>query len=287
MSTEKAELVRVFFHTGENEGIREADIALSTVKAIAFNKESIEATAKKVPELRKPGVYILIGENKNAYIGESENVYNRLKKDHANSAEKDFWTKTIVLATKDDWLSKGHIVSIEKKLIDKARNGEWGKENIKGGSENAGSLSAGDRAIIDRFIDQAITLVEMLGCDIFTAKTPTNSGLNANRIMKSHKFDAKAVFYEDTGILLVLAGSKAKHDEADKIPPSASSKRTELIENKFLIEVMENGTPFFEFKVDVEFKSLSAAAAVIAGCSVAGTDAWKPIDQNAAQCTLI
>lgn len=278
MSTEKAELVRVFFPAGCGIGMREAEFALSTVKAFAFGKELLP----KVGDVSgKPGVYILIGENRMAYIGQSEDIGKRLTQHADPKTGKSFWLETIVLISKDDWLSAGHVRNIEAELIKRAKNGLWKIENVPNGSDKSGALPSADKAIIKRFIEQSITLVEILGCDIFKPKIPDVSGKTPNRFMSGQKYSANAIFDDEAGILVVLKGSKARFDEANAIPQSASSKRKELLASKVLIEMEENGNHYLEFLFDVEFKSLSAAAAVIAGGSVSGPAMWVVSSEEA------
>ena len=68
-------------------------------------------------DLAACGVYFLFGRNDSddkgiVYIGESENVFDRLKQ-HDGANGKDFWTECIVFISKDNRLNKAHIKYLE------------------------------------------------------------------------------------------------------------------------------------------------------------------------------
>ena len=64
-------------------------------------------------DLASCGVYFLFGRSDSdekgiVYIGEAENVYERLKQHDAPNG-KDFWNECIVFISKDNRLNKAHI----------------------------------------------------------------------------------------------------------------------------------------------------------------------------------
>lgn len=68
---------------------------MSTIQAIAFRRNKMGEVRKTFPEIERPGVYILIGEDENepdrqlAYIGESEGIGARLAYHNSNEAGRD------------------------------------------------------------------------------------------------------------------------------------------------------------------------------------------------------
>lgn len=95
----KPRSINIFLLDGDPNGIRVAQIMMSTIQAIAFRRNKLGEVRKTFPEIERPGVYILIGEDENepdrqlAYIGESEAIGDRLA--HHNEKPKPFrWTKT-------------------------------------------------------------------------------------------------------------------------------------------------------------------------------------------------
>src|SRR5699024_11404904 len=70
----------------------------------------------------KEGCYILIGndikrlDKTNIYIGEGENVGNRLKSHAMRDKQKEFCNEAIVFTSKDDYITKTQIQYLESEL---------------------------------------------------------------------------------------------------------------------------------------------------------------------------
>jgi len=101
----------VYLANGIPTGIRHVEIANWSGQAIACPRSRLKELGEW-PEASRPGVYILFekqsGETGDrAYVGESENVNRRLK-DHLR--EKDFWNEVVFFTSKDDNLTKSHIM---------------------------------------------------------------------------------------------------------------------------------------------------------------------------------
>ncbi|MCE3012096.1 MAG: GIY-YIG nuclease family protein, partial [Proteobacteria bacterium] len=57
----KPRAINIFLNDGDPEGLRSAQISLSTILAIGFRKLQLKAARAAFPELDRPGVYILLG----------------------------------------------------------------------------------------------------------------------------------------------------------------------------------------------------------------------------------
>jgi hypothetical protein len=99
----KPRSINIFLLDGDPNGIRVAQISMSTIQAIAFRRNQLRRVREAFPEIERPGVYILIGSDEDAqdrqlaYIGESEGVGARLSYHNSNEAGRDakgFWTDT-------------------------------------------------------------------------------------------------------------------------------------------------------------------------------------------------
>ena len=165
----KPRSINIFLLDGDPNGIRVAQIMMSTIQAIAFRRNKLGEVRKTFPEIERPGVYILIGEDENepdrqlAYIGESEAIGERLAYWRSNEKGRDaktFWIDTIVLISKDENLTKSHARYVEACLMrSTGNNPRWSLPNSKMPSQNAGKLPLPDRAAMDEFVDQTKTLV--------------------------------------------------------------------------------------------------------------------------------
>ena len=122
----KPRSINIFLLDGDPNGIKVAQIAMSTIQAIAFRRNQLRRVRDTFPEIERPGVYILIGPDETepdrwlGYVGESEGVGSRLATHSSNDRGKDskiFWTDTVVLVSKDENLTKSHARYIESCLI--------------------------------------------------------------------------------------------------------------------------------------------------------------------------
>src|SRR5215203_3692559 len=98
-------IIRLYLVGGVPSGIITAEIMNWTGKATVCPRSQLSEVASR-GEVRRTGVYILSGEDIDnplqeiIYIGESENVLDRLKI-HNKDSNKDFWTKTFIFTNKD------------------------------------------------------------------------------------------------------------------------------------------------------------------------------------------
>ena len=267
---------------------------MSTIQAIAFRRNQLKRVCDAFPEIERPGVYVLIGEDENepdrqlAYIGESEGVSARLSYHNSNETGRDakvFWTDTLVLISKDENLTKSHARYVEACLIRSVgSNPRWTIPNLKRPSEDAGKLPLPDRAAMDEFVDQTKTLVGALGWDLFremrgrpadavdlpqTAPQIASSD-DLRFLFRGEGFDAKMTLGA-SGDFVVLAGSRARVRTTPTIPRSATAMRRTLLHTG----VLREEDNFLLFTSDYSFPSASAAAATVIGASASGRILWK------------
>jgi hypothetical protein len=218
------------------------------------------------------------------YIGEAENVWDRLKNHAIN---KDFWSEVILFTSKDDNITKSHIKYLESRLIDIARQTErYILENSN--NPSLSSLPLPDRDAMEEFIINVKLLNGVLGHkflenqinfkpetetklnliettenkEVFVSNNISELSLNVKNII------AKAIL-TDEGIV-VLAGSGVSEKESKNY--GYKTLREELIQDG-TIQKNKNGD--FVFVKKHLFASPSSAAAVIVGYSINGRRTWK------------
>src|SRR5574337_936044 len=108
--------IRIYLKDGSVTGIKFGEVVNQTIQSISCPRFRI-AELKGNDEVNRPGVYFLFGldENSNepkAYIGEAENVYDRIQ-DHI--AKKEFWNEAIFFVSKDSNLTKSHVKYLESR----------------------------------------------------------------------------------------------------------------------------------------------------------------------------
>lgn len=290
----KSRSINIFLLDGDPNGIRVAQIMMSTIQAIAFRRNKLGEVRKTFPEIERPGVYILIGEDENepdrqvAYIGESEAIGDRLATHNSNKSGRDakeFWTDSVVLISKDENLTKSHARYVEACLIrSTGNNPRWSLPNTNMPSGNAGKLPLPDRAAMDEFVDQTKTLVGALGWDLFreVRGRPNETAQSAFGLAPALPSDETTFFFRGEGFsatmrlspsgdFVVLAGSKARIKTTATIPRGTVALRKTLLDTKIL---QEEGD-FLIFANDYSFSSASAAAATVIGASANGRILWK------------
>lgn len=292
----KPKSIHIFLADGDPDGLRIAQLSMSTIQALAFRRNVLGDVRRRFPELERAGAYILLGpadeERQIAYVGESENLAARLAYHNANQNPKDskpFWTDTIVLLSKDENLTKSHARYIEACLIRAAsKSFRWTTPNNKTPSESAGKLPLPDIAAMNEFVEQSKILVGALGCDLFResfrresagaatadASSPPRASMEGvDFTFAGEGYDAR-LLVSRSGELVIRAGSRARRNEAASIPKNAATLRAALQERG----VLEAKGDSLEFKDDVPVSSVSVAGAVVCGMSVNGRTAWKTAD---------
>lgn len=229
----KPRSINIFLLDGDPNGIKVAQIAMSTIQAIAFRRNQLRRVRDTFPEIERPGVYILIGADETepdrllGYVGESEGVGSRLATHSSNDKGKDskiYWTDTVVLVSKDENITKSHARYIESCLIRAVGgNPRWKLPNSKRPSDDAGKLPLPDRAAMDEFVDQTTTLVGALGWDLFRVVKGATTEVATNVIgalkaapPKEQRFYFRGIGFDAelligvAGDCVVTKGSKAR-----------------------------------------------------------------------------
>ncbi len=302
----KPRLISIILYDGDPDGLREADIKISTIKAVAFPRNQLARAIQEVPELNSPGAYVLFGQNPNkddrmtAYIGESEHVSKRLAQ-HLHSGntpakqeQYEHWVDTIALVSKDKSLTKSHALFLESRLADiAAKNPSWVVRSGKTPGKDAGALTKPEKIAAEEFLEQAILLMGTLGLDLFqiasakavfnaqiapqqaTASANPNNGDLTNLEFAYEGAGWKArMIVSTSGRFTVKKGSQFRKNEAPTLSAGLRKIRSDLLDNGLLAN--EQGG--FFLNEDYEFASVTAAAAAVSGSTVNGRISWRTAD---------
>jgi hypothetical protein len=233
------------------------------------------ASVKKRDEFSGSGVYLLVGKEDDGeyptlYIGEAETVRSRLDSHHA---KKDFWQQAIIFTTKGDPLNKAEVQYLEARLVALAQKNRRCKLD-NANKPQLPSLSESDRAQVDGYLDEMLSLLPVLGISVFEeAKIQSLS----RRIFYWSGKEWNATGYETSTGFAVKKGSFARKTTVPSLKEhraGAYNKRNRLIEDGVLVDEHEG----YRFSIDHEFSSPSEAAAVVAGGNKNGRRRWK--DEN-------
>lgn len=285
----KPQSIRIFLLDGIPDGVRTAEIMMSTIEAIAF-KRSLLSRVKSELSLSRPGVYLLVadlpeeGSKKTVYVGETEDLQERLTT-HDNDSKKDFWVETVVFTSKDENLTKGHVRYVEAELIKLAKqNANWSVPN-KTDPKSIKMLPRADRTAMDEFVAQVKIITGTFGFDIFKALPETSGKIDMALAtateqsplfeMKGDGYQASGVHSSGTGEFIVKAGSQARKEANPSLPVGSKKLREDLLNNGVL-SLTATGLQFVQ---DCSFSSPSSAANVVSGSPTNGRTSWKTADK--------
>ncbi len=265
----QAATIKLFLVHGSPNGLRTAELSNWSGKAIAAPRTEIPDLLKR-EELENTGFYLLTGVSpetgeKAIYIGEAENVSNRLK----NHASKDFWNAVTVFVSKDDNLTKAHIRYLEGKLIELAN--DVGSSIVMNSVSSGSKLPESDEAEMDVFLEKCLQLLPVLGISDF------------NQVLENQASEENLLYCKIKGLIatgkrssngfVVFSGSQAvlEHRQSAR---TIRTKREELI-TKGLLETKDNCLVFTK---DVEFGSPSTAGSIVRGGNTNGLTNWKDLN---------
>jgi hypothetical protein len=278
--------IKIFLVDGTPNDILTAEIINWTGKIVIAPRSQLAQLAKR-DEARRTGVYILSGDDPEKptkeciYIGESDNVFNRLTQ-HNIDEKKDFWIKTVLIISKDGNLTKAHVRYLESKLIQLAK--QAGRVTLANGTEpDVAGLPESDIADMDFFLSQVQILLPVLGFS-FALPVPTPASLKKED-NEDYIQDMSPVFsmivlreiyakaQEINNEFVILKDSLARKEEVDSCGTKAKTLREQLMTDGKLVP--DENSLYLRFTENVSFSSPSTAAAVISGSSINGRHIWK------------
>ena len=256
--------ISLFLIDGTPDGVIACELSNWTGKGYKIPRNNLKDVSNR-SDLKKPGVYFLIGHNEDdkeaVYIGESEDVFKRLYQHQ----EKDFWTEALVFISKDENLNKAHIKYLEFSLHDEAVEANRYKI-FNSNVPTKPAISEAEIAVMSEFSTNLKLLVGALGFRIFEKLTKSlTSKQDKYRIDAARGAVATGIM--TTEGFVVFKGSKIANTEVPSMPESFKKKRAQIISENVVID--------FEFTQDCLFSSPSTAAAVVMGRSANGLKEWK------------
>lgn len=121
---------------------------------------------KEIPEASKPGVYVLMGEQKR-YVGQaSGSVWSRI---NSHDKNKDWWTRVLFFSRIDGHLDKSQLDYLEAKLIRQFSSSGFDMENKDSGNLSyIGPYQRGQAESLLSTVESI--LLKDVGLDIFKKK---------------------------------------------------------------------------------------------------------------------
>jgi len=268
--------IKLFLIDGDTNGRLTCELSNWTGKAYKLPRNLIKICTDR-PEIQTTGVYMLLNKSDDLskkgqlYIGEAENIFKRLTQ---HVKEKDFWNEAIVFISKDDNLNKAHIKYLENRLHDIAFSANR-YELINNQKPTQSSISESDKAEMEEFLANILTLVSTLGYNAFEQIRQVDTKVQSDE--EKDLFYISAVRGAD-GIgkttnegFVVFENSQVADPVTNSYPKTMQELRDTLISEGVIVKEQEK----MIFKRDYLFSSPSSAAMIIMGRSANGLTEWK------------
>ncbi|MFA5080350.1 MAG: GIY-YIG nuclease family protein [Candidatus Paceibacterota bacterium] len=271
-----AKTIKIFLVDGEPNGLKTAELSNWVGQAIVIPRNKLK-DIKRRPDCNKPAVYFLVGkENEEAllstaYIGEAENLWNRLTT-HDNS--KDFWFTAIAFISKDSNLTKAHVKYLESRCMEIATQVK--RYELENGAKSVlPSLSESDIAEMEEFLSNLRLLLTAVGYPILQEVVPKEQinlsdplfACSGKKALASGRMTNEGfVVYKDSTVTTQLSSAIAERNKRNI---------EKLISNGYLEKKDED---LYVFIKDYVFNSPSAASDIVLGNSTSGWKKWKTKD---------
>ena len=276
-----ATTLELFFIDGKPDGMLTAEVFGWTGHILVAPRTRLPEALKR-KESSYTGVYILLGEQEEeplAYIGEGENIANRIK---SHDAKKDWWTRAVLITSAANNLHKAHVQYLEALLVKEGINASNTK--LENNTNPAlPSLSEAAQANMEAFIDQLLMILPAIRVDLFASKVKPDKPEaieTSQSASKSPVFELtlkkegiKATAILEDGEFVVQKGSLARGEYIGERSEKYSYWKLydKLIDQGILVDQGSHKV----FNLSYAFSSTSAAGAVCNGRSTAGPIAWK------------
>jgi hypothetical protein len=280
--------IRVYLADSTASGIRYAELVNWTGQAVACPRNRL-GELSSWPEASKPGVYLLfearLGDSKPlAYIGESENVVERLT---SHDRGKEFWNEVVIFTSKDENLTKAHVKFLEAALVSLSRRADR-YELQNGNTPPESSIPRADRDAMAEFTENIRMVLGTLGYPILepllrtkvellqpagaSEPQPQRKAATPDLIFRVNNLTAHGAM-TDEGFVL-KKGSQLSCLNTDSAAQRVVKVKEQLISDGRLLLNGEH----LVLQEDFLVSSSSYAAVMVAGTSRSGPQSWITAD---------
>ncbi len=300
--------IRLFLVNGDPDGVIHGSIlgdwdGWATVLSRAYLKEM-----GKREECNTVGVYVLLGktprdgggeEEHRVYIGQSENVAERIKQHITGVNPKGWWERACVITCKEDWFTSTQARYLEHKMIAQARAAvqvDLDNEN----TPKVPTISESQIHTCERFLGKAQMMIKfLLGTDIFSTAKALQSGIKETASSLGDQTTPlgtltdplpkeEVMFEMEAGRKGVRVTARARYIKGKwvmqkgsqglkNLTPSLVTYRKlheRLRKEDILVQSIEK-EGVLQFSKEYVFNSPSAAATTVTGRSMNGPECWR------------
>jgi len=293
-SSRRGRTLKLYLADGTPSGVITAELGVSSVRAAVASRTALPELIRR-EEAARTGIYLLVGPDADlpgrqlVYVGEGDQVKTRLAAHDADET-KEFFTRAVLIVSKDENLTKAHGRYLESRIIAAIRSA--GRAKLVNGTEPPfKGLPEPEIADMERVLDEIEILLPVLGFDVLRPAgheagmpdraEPGAHGTPSPVTRQDALFaftesgtDAKAREAGDE--FVVLAGSIAKAQEVPSCDEGLKRRRAQLVSEGVLIPAED--PRFLRFAADTAFDTPSGAARVVYGGNVSGPRYWRHIN---------
>lgn len=290
-NSRRGRTLKLYLVDGTPSGVITAELGVSSVRAAVASRTALPDLIRR-DEATRTGIYLLVGPDPDlpgrqlVYVGEGDQVKSRLAY-HDADEDKEFFTRAVLVVSKDENLTKAHGRYLESRIIAAIRTA--GRAKLVNGTEPPfKGLPEPEIADMERVLDEIEIILPVLGFDVLRpagqeAGAQNRMALRDNKDSRSlNNQDALFVFTESgtdakareaTDEFVVLAGSLARAQEVPSCAEGLKRRRAQLLADGVLVPAGDN--KLLRFSADTAFDSPSGAAGVVRGGNVSGNRYWR------------
>lgn len=286
-ASRRGRTLKLYLVDGSPSGVITAELGISSVRAAVASRTALPDLIRR-EEAGRTGMYLLVGPDPDlpgrqlVYVGEGDQVKTRLAA-HDGDESKEFFTRAVLVVSKDENLTKAHGRYLESRIIAAIRNA--GRAKLVNGTEPPfKGLPEPEIADMERVLDEIEILLPVLGFDVLrpagqeagaSASQEAASDKTAKQLLEFVSRDgaSEAKARESGDEFVVLAGSVARMRENPSAADFILRKRKELREAGTLVPTEDSKA--LRFTADVAFDSPSGAGSVVFGGNVNGREFWR------------
>lgn len=282
--------LRLFLADGVPGGLTTLEIGNWTGRLVLAPRSKLKELAER-DEAQRPGVYFLLGEDGSAvenlrcYIGETDEIRGRLRQHHDPTRGKDFWTRVVIVTSKDDHLTKAHTRFLESRLLELAHKAQRCTLDNSNNPAFTG-LPEADRSDMEYFIDQLKIALPMLSVNVLRGSEPTilekvdTQSISPIFELSVAKRGIHAYAQQIDGEFTVLEGSSVALPVEVQDNYSKSTRSAYALAYQKQQKLLSDGSVEIAGKVgrttrNIVFGSPSSAGTVVTGRSSNGRTSWK------------
>ena len=259
----KRPLIQTFLLDGVLEGIKVVEIYGRNIRAYVIPRLKLQ-DIKDNPQLKQSTLYFLLSaDDAQAYIGETDNFYSRIKNHDQN---KEFWDVAIAFISKDKSLEKSDVKYLESLAIERAN--QSGVTILNSTAPPRNHVHTFKQDSLDEILMEDIWMIlTFLGYSVFVLPVVKE------RIWSciTNKTSANAVFRGDKFIVLKGSIIDMKFSSAWATSwPKSLAEREQIFK-----DFGKRKESVIELMSDVAFKSPNQAGGFTAGRNINAWVTWK------------